>query len=479
MKNVNWYINFLLLLFIGTAGAQEMRILKGRVTDSIPVRDSLSGTYALYIPQSVEAGKPNPVIFVFDPEGRGVHAAQLFRRVAEEQSYIVAASNVRYSQDSLKNNLNEAFKMVGSVLQLVPVDTDMIYTAGLDEGAQVASAMPMVYKEVDGVLAVGDALFNPEYLAEENKFMFSALVSMEDFQKDQLEDIVGFFEKKDFPVEIGYYSEAAGEWPEARVISNAVSGFTLQAIQQGKRPADPEFINGLFQDELAYAERLRRTREYYASYQKLEQLEEKYQNYEKFEDTLKQRRKELRRTRAFRKQRREIRNLKDEEQIHKEDYIYFLENDLATANFDNIGWWAYQVDELHRIQKEGSLAEAQMAHRLEDFLKYFIEQRYEGVSVKNLRNIDAKIFTSVLRTVLDKENPEAYLNIIKLAGHDGDHETALLYLEDLLKTGFDDMEALYNIPGILDLKLSPEYNELIGKNLGNSKYYQAELEEVN
>ncbi|WP_373059844.1 hypothetical protein [Zunongwangia sp. H14] len=479
MKKGFWILNILLLMLAGTAGAQEMRILKGRVTDSIPVQDSISGTYALYIPQSVDAGKPNPVIFVFDPKGRGILAAQLFRRVAEEQSYIIAASNTKFQQDSLKSNLTEALKMVGSVLQLIPIDTKLTYAAGLEEGAQVASAIPMVFNQLHGVLAIGDAVINPEYLAKADKFIFSALVSKEDFQKAQLEDFTRFFKKRDFPAEIGYYTEPAGEWPEETVISNAVSGFTLQAIKEGRRPSTPTLINDMFNTELGYAERLRRTREYYASYQKLEQLEEKYEDYERFEDTLKEKRKELRRTRAFRKQRREIRTLENEEQMHREDYLYFLENDLATANFDNIGWWAYQIDELHRIEKEGSMAEVQMATRLEGFLKSVTRQRYLSIVKDRNININTKIFTSVLRTVLDKQDPEAYLEIISLAGHDGDYDTALLYLEDLLKTGFDDFEALYTIPGILDLQLSPEYNNLINKYLGRSKYYQVETEEPN
>ncbi|MDT0678147.1 hypothetical protein [Autumnicola musiva] len=476
MKNGIWLIISFLLLFNGMAGAQEMRILKGRVTDSIPVQDSLSGTYALYIPQSIDAGEVNPVIFVYDPKGRGALAAGLFRTVAEEQSYIIAASNSRYDEDSLQVNLTKALKLVGSVLRLIPVDTNLMYTAGLNEGAQVASAIPMVYDEVDGALAVGDAVVNPEYLEKGNKFIFSALVSEEDFQKGQLESFADVFENEDFPVELGYYNGDAEEWPDEGLISNAVSGFTLNAIAKGKRPANPELIERMFNSELDFAERLRRTRNYFASYKKLEQLEEKYEEYEKFEDILKNKKRDLRRTRAFRRQRREVRNLEEEEQLHRSDYIYFLENDLATANFENVGWWAYQIDELRRIQEEGSLAEVQMAHRLEGFLQNIIGQRYQVIAVSNL-NIDTKIFTSVLRTVVDKQNPEAYLKIIELAGHDGDYDTALLYLEDLLKTGFDDMEALYNIPGILDLKLSPEYNQLIQKYLGSSKYYQAEVEE--
>jgi len=114
-----------------------------------------------------------------------------------------------------------------------------------------------------------------------------------------------------------------------------------------------------------------------------------------------------------------------------------------------------------------------MASRLQGFLDNLSKNYYDGY-VNSQATPRSKVFVSVLRTIFDKEDPEAYLNIIKIAGHDGDHETALLYLEDLLKTGFDDMEALYEIEGILDLKLSETYNDKIREYLGEAKYYKAE-----
>jgi len=74
------------------------------------------------------------------------------------------------------------------------------------------------------------------------------------------------------------------------------------------------------------------------------------------------------------------------------------------------------------------------------------------------------------KTIVDKNDPDAYLSIVKLAGHDGDAETAMLYLEDLLKTGYKDFNKLYEIEGILDLQMSTEFNLLIEEYGGEAKY---------
>lgn len=150
-----------------------------------------------------------------------------------------------------------------------------------------------------------------------------------------------------------------------------------------------------------------------------------------------------------------------------------METDVVTSNFENVGWWAAQVQELKENEEKLSGSKQKMASRLQGFLDNLSKNYYDSY-VNSQATPRSKVFVSVLRTIFDKEDPEAYLNIIKIAGHDGDHETALLYLEDLLKTGFDDMEALYDIEGILDLKLSKTYNEKIRKYLGEAKYYKAE-----
>ena len=248
-----------------------------------------------------------------------------------------------------------------------------------------------------------------------------------------------------------------------------MTGFTLEAIRQGKREAGEDFIRKLYEEELAYVETLRRTRQYYSAYEKLERMEEKYENYD-FEDAIKDKQKEIKDIKGFRSQRNDFRQATSAEKEMQREYEYSLGSDLMTVNFQNIGWWAYQVDELEKLKENSSEAKVNMAYRLLGYLDFVSKREYDAIMASRAK-IDTKIFISVLRTALNKKDPEAYLNIISLAAADGDYETALLYLEDLLKTGYDDMESLYNIEGALDLTFSPEYNTIVKKYLGKSKFF--------
>jgi len=456
---------------LGTA--QEIEIPLGKIVDSIPTSDTVAGSFALYLPTKFDEKQKWPVIFVFDPQGRGRATAQLFRTIAEKQSYVIASSNLNLKKDSLKNNITRVNSFIRQVDGMLSIDRQQVYIAGLSEGGQLAAALPFVYNNISGVLAVENAWLNTEYLNTTNKFMFSAIACDERNTMHVLKEIEAYLDKENYPTEMHFYTcEDKVEWPDTYVIQNAVAGFTLNAMKEGKRPEDLELLEQLYNNEVEYAQVLRRTRNYYRAFEKLKQIEDKYEDFSLDAD-LSDEIKNIRRNKAFRKQRRDYRNAIASENAKREEFIYYMDSDVVTSNFENIGWWAAQVEELKENEEKFTGPKQKKASRLLGFLDNLSETYYNNY-VNSRANARSKVFVSILRTIFDKKDPEAYLNIIKIAGHDGDHQTALLYLEDLLKTGFNDMEALYDIEGILDLKLSKAYNEKIREYLGEAKYYKAD-----
>lgn len=456
-------------LTLGNLHAQEFRIIKGGVTDSLPIPGMSNKTYAFYAPTNYTTDRKWPVVFVFDPKGRGSTTANLFRKAAEEQQYLVASANIDLKAEPIDSIVKTATAMMNSIFSAFPIDPVQVYTAGMGEGAQVASALPLFYKQMAGVMAIGNSFVNREYVDKSNPYMFIAIAGDKDYMVYEMEEYLRFFDDLDFRTDVYYFDGKEDQWPETAVISNAMTGFTLEAIKKGNRVADKDFIQKLYQNEIGYTEQLVRTRNYYEAYEKLDRMEDKYEDFG-FEDDIEDRMKELKKTNGYRSQRRDFRQAVTFEKEQQGYYEYTLRTDVMTANFQNIGWWAYQVDELEKLKKSSNEAKSNMAYRLHGYLDFLTKRKFD-VIVNSDAPIDIKIFMSVLRTAINKDDPEAYLKIISLAGSDGDYETALLYLEDLLKTGYSNMEALYNIEGTLDLQFTREYNEIIKKYLGESKFY--------
>ncbi|MCM4160735.1 hypothetical protein FHG64_04905 [Antarcticibacterium flavum] len=460
----------LLILFLFQISvAQELTLKKGAVIDSIAVSDTIAESYSLYLPNGYAPNTAWPVIFVFDPEGRGRTAAQLFRKAGEEQGYVIVSSNDIDKRESLLENTRVATRLLNTVLNMFLIDTNQIYMAGLGDGGRVASVMPAVYSRVQGVLAVSDTWLNTDFIEKGARYSFVGLAGYNDYRLRLLDQTADYLRKQGMPARTYNYN-GGQEWPEFEMISNALGTFTLEAMDKGFRQKDPGMVEELYAAELETAERLRRTRQDYKAHELLSKMLDKYARYGKKQE-LEQRIKDLSRTKIFRDQRRQYNRAAATEDEYREQYLYFFNEDVFRANFENLGWWNQQIKELEELQQGNNPAEAEMAHRVQGLLRTLATNSFKDLKERNATN-DQLVFTAILQTIFDKENPEGYLNIISISAGDGDYYTALLYLEDLLKTGYDDLEALYNIPRTLDLKLSPEFNKIIEEYLGESKYYK-------
>jgi hypothetical protein len=464
------YTGLLFLLFpLQLLFAQDLSLRKGAAVDSLPISDSISESFAMYLPSNYSDDKNWPIVFVFDPQGRGINSARLFSQAANEQGYLIAASNNISEKDSLVTNLEIASRLLEKVLVSFPIDEKRVYSAGLEEGALVASALSIVYPKMKGILIVEDVWINKEFLAQNIKKQ--TIVGFAGYKSDSYNNFnesFNLFKILDYKNFI-YNYDNEGMWPSAKLISHGLGTFTLQAVLDGDQSRDTDLIDNLYEAELATAESWRRQLNFYKAFELLELMREKYKYFDK-KDEIRDLQKEIRKEAIYKEQRSEYNSAKIKEQDLRYRYPFLIEEDLTSKSFENIGWWAQQYKEIDSIKNSKVVAESEVGYRLEDYLQTYTENRFEELKLEKA-GIDRLILISILRTIFDKENPEGYFSIISLSAQDGDYYTSLLYLEDLLITGYDDLEQLYDIPGTLDLKLSPEFNELVKKYLGESKYY--------
>lgn len=354
------------------------------------------------------------------------------------------------------------------IFNFFPERKNRVYTAGLGTGARVATVLPIVYPSVAGVIAVGDLWINKDYIEKKNNFYFIGIGGNTGPHYNLLAETVIFLGKAGVKTEF-YQYDGGNEWPNGDIISNAIGSFTLEEMFRGIRPRDPVLIDNLYKAEMETSQKLLQEMKYFKAYEYLEGIEKKYSRFGKGSE-IKQRLRDLGRERLYRNQNRQYLAVKEIEAENRDRFTYFFSEDVKGANFENLGWWNQQIKDLQKLQGSNNPAEAEMAHRLEGMLRNMANTTFRNLTEENAA-IDPLIFTAILQTIFDKENPQGYFNIISLSSQDGDYYTALLYLEDLLKTGYDDMDSLYQIPGTLDLRLSPEYNDLIRKYLKESKYY--------
>ncbi len=462
-------ILLILLLLTVQVSAQELSFKKGVVTDSLKVSDTLNESYALFLPSEFTGKNALPVIFVFDGEGRGKSAARLFQLAAEEQDYIIVASNDIGKNQSLEENLFTAVRLVQEVSKSVPMDLRNISFAGFAEGAKIATSLPLIFKESHGVLYVGDQLFNLSLAEGRDPFTAVGVVGNQQVNLGLMEMVGSQLRALDYPGAV-YVFEGGLEWPNPNLVSSAVGVLTLQAMKMGKRPHDRVLAIQLYHQDLARTDKLIREGNLQIAYYFLEGLIGKYTGIlptGEVRDKL----KELKRSKLFRQQRELSQEALDKENRLWNDFMFYYNDDIATANFPNLGWWNYQKLELQKLTEGENKAEAAMAYRLLDLLEKLSKEKLVEVE-KVDAPLESRLLANMLATVFDQKNFEAYKKVISYSTMDNDYPTALFYLEEMLKNGFKDLNALYEIEGTLGLKFSREYNWIIKKYLGKSRYFQ-------
>lgn len=459
-------IIFFLFLSLSMA-AQERSLKKGVVIDSLKVSDTLDESFSLYLPIAFQGQKPWPVIFLFDDEGRGKTAAQLFKSAAEEQGYIIASSNNIKSENELVRNAEVAARLLSAVSEMLPVDYNQISTAGSMNGGKVATSIPVIFENIHGVIAVGNQWVNFDLLNRKKDFSFVGVVGDEQYTAAGMNFTANELSRLKFPSTV-YTYEGNEDWPNPEIINSAVGSLTLDAMKQKLRPLDPQLVEKLYAEDLARVNKLISLQKLIKANNLLQIMEEKYDGLRSTSEVRNQM-AQLQRSRNFVEQQYEDQKALEKEGRLMDDFIYYMDEDLRTSNFENLGWWNYQKNQLDSLALKGG-AEGKLANRLQDFISELAminEQQLE----KNHAPLEPRLLVNMIQTIFDPTDFSSYKEIISLSAMDNDFGTALFYLEEMLKHGFKNKDELYNIEGTLGLKLTKDYNRLIEKYLGSARFH--------
>ena len=439
---------------------------KGIITDSLEVGKQES--YSIYVPSNFNLDQKWPVIVVCDMQGRGKRAVSMFKNSAEKYGYVLIGPNNLNDTTSIAKNILALNRMSQKLGELFPLDSTRIYSAGHSAGARFASLVPSFIKQYRGAISFGAAIPNDELLTSRNKFHFVGVVGNEDFSyKDMLRARTNLKQRK-LPNQLWVF-DGGDQWPEEKYIEKAISAIDLQAMSQGKLAKDTSLITTNYQNELKQVNSLLENRKYLQAYDHMTEVISLYQVHLSL-DSLLESRKNLRRNKLYRDQRRAENAALFKESLIREEYQFNLLEDISTINYNNLGWWNYQVEELKKYEKKNSVAERKMGLRLISYLNALVEDNIDIELAASPVDDEVVSFLWMLKTITEPDNFDYYLKIISDSAKYEDFGTCLFYLEELLKQGYKDKETLYSLEHTALLRITPEFNELIGKYLEDARY---------
>ena len=147
-------VAFLLLFATALAAAEPER---GKLAENIASRLDPAQTYTLYLPNTYDAMKQQPLLFVFDPRGRGTFAAEIFKDAAERYGWVVISSNQTRSDDDGAANARAVRALLPEIGRYA-IHPRRVYATGFSGTAILSCAIGINTSAFAGVIGVGGRL---------------------------------------------------------------------------------------------------------------------------------------------------------------------------------------------------------------------------------------------------------------------------------------------------------------------------------
>ena len=213
----------------------------GQIVPDVVCATDSSQSYALYLPGAYNEDRAWPVIFAFDPGGRGRVPVERYQAAAERYGFIVAGSN--NSRNGSAENGKAVVAMTGDVLSRLRADEHRVYLAGMSGGSRVALgvALGSPKDHVAGVIA-SSAGYPDGKLRKTLPFPIFATAGTEDFNHLEMRQLDRALTS---PHRLGVF-EGGHVWLSSELAIDAVEWMELQAMKSGLKPRDEREIDQMF-----------------------------------------------------------------------------------------------------------------------------------------------------------------------------------------------------------------------------------------
>jgi predicted esterase len=205
------------------------------------------------VPSTYTSKRRWPVLLVFDPRGRSLLAAELFREAAETHGWIIVSSDNTRSDGPMEPNMVALQALWLDIHERLPTDFDRIYAAGFSGGAAVAYVLSKATGELAGIIACGGRSLEIQF-EDTDVAVFSAAGDT-DFNFLEMHRLDEYLTERGNPHRLVIF-EGAHTWMPSSVALEAVEWFELLAMRGGARNRDQNMVDSLYASDLAKARAL-------------------------------------------------------------------------------------------------------------------------------------------------------------------------------------------------------------------------------
>lgn len=416
-------------------------------------------SYALYLPSAYRPSRRWPIIYFFDPGGRGGRPIKLYKDIAEKYGFIFAGSN------NSRNFSGDQSKAVNSIWldthQRLSIDEHRSYASGFSGGARVAGAMALSGAEgqIAGVIAHG-AGYPSSRVVLKDSFHYFFAVGDQDFNWPEIMTVRRRREDAGLTYRVHVFA-GPHQWAPSAVMEEAVQWINLKAMQAGALTPDAPFIDQILRQRQAEADDAEKNRDALAQFNAYRSLTSDFSG---LRDVTAATAKlaTLKQSPALKAAlTSEMEQIADQSRVEAE--ISPLIDAYAEGSSPDAA--ALRL-EIH--QRIGGLRD-QAAHSKDEKTRLISSRTFEGIWAQAIesgqRELEqrhfekAETYFDLMKQVTDRPWPA--LLLAETHATAGNKKLAIRDVHEAVKRGLKDAEVLQSDPRLQGLKEDPEFQKLL------------------
>lgn len=396
----------------------------GKVMHDLPVENAPGLTYDLYLPVGYKKTVPFPVIYFFDPQGKGGKPLEMYKSLADKYRFVlIGSNNIRngIEQGSAEKIALALWKDTHGKLSLVD---QRGYLCGFSGGARYAGSL-FQHVGAHGVIScsAGFPMLSPIVSPD---MIFIGIAGLKDMNSLELRKQERMYDNAVSNAML--YFDGGHEWPPLETMNEALLFLTVREMAFHKRVQTNiiDSLSGVFSEQLLFSKKKRDTiSQVLVLDKKIRFLSSAIDDKEEMKM-----RTTLMNSPSWKKFILKQKQEEDLESQQQHELIKLIQS-------GNTGLLDSKLDEIKKLSLQGKSGPAKfMNARLLGFVSLLAYSK----SHEALRGNDMKAlgyFVHIYRLV-DPVNPEqAYLNAL-LASSGGRCADCAKYLEESVKLGFAD-----------------------------------------
>ena len=432
----------------------------GAVIDSIAVKNSTE-TYTLYLPTGFKQNELSSIVFIFDPGARGKIGIYPFIEAAEKYNYILVCSNDS-SNGTFEDNFNTINRLFSTVFDSYNIDENRIYTAGFSGGSRLATAVAVLTKQIEGVIACG-AGFSPNNshtpMSKEN-FSYVGLVGDRDMNYQEMFEVMDWLNNFQIDNEIFTY-DGDHSWPPSEQIVRAFEWLEIQAYKKRIKRKDENLLNESFKNNYKTAKLLESNNQFEHSVWEYERIKRNYSRYYKL-DSINLKIKRLKESSIY-KDETKIRLIikEDEAKIRKIFADRFRKELAAKKNPSNYKWW---IKELEKFNDNYLKSTDYQYEKMGERIRYALYAMAVETATIQLRenNIKKALYCHGLVAILIPERPYPYYLLAKDYALLNEDEKVFENLEIAISKGLTNKDLLLKTEEFMKYRKIERFELLLG-----------------